>query len=354
MSKKNLGQFYTTNYSYILSNLLIPPNINSIIEPFVGKGDLLNFITDKDKYTIEIYDIDPKYKNAIKQDTLDNPPDYTNKFILTNPPYLARNKNKNKHLYNKYKCNDLYKCFIKTIILCPALGGIIIVPINFISSIRKADVELRKEFLMKYSIIRLNIFEERVFDDTSCTVCSLLFKQLINIPIEINIYPSKKNLSIVLNNSNNYSIGGEIYKLPINPKYKIERATRHNNKNLTNILLKCVDDSVNSQLGFKIVSDKDRFIDNTPKLSARSYATLVINKSLTLPEQEILVEKMNLFIREKRDKYNSLFLSNYRDSNTIARKRISFGLAFTICNYIITIMDTNSKIRRLIIIYIYI
>ena len=197
---------------------------------------------------------------------------------------------------------------------------------------------MRKEFLMKYSIIRLNIFEERVFDDTSCTVCSLLFKQTINVPIEINIYPSRKKLSIVLNNSNNYSIGGEIYKLPINPEYKIERATRETNNNLTNILLKCVDDSVNSQLGFKIVEDKDRFIDNTPKLSARSYATLVINKSLTLPEQKILVEKMNLFIQEKGDKYNSLFLSNYRDSNTIARKRISFGLAFIICNYILTTM----------------
>jgi site-specific DNA-adenine methylase len=110
MSKKQLGQFYTTNYEYILSNMEIPEDTKTIIEPFVGNGDLLKFI--KNKCEIEMYDIDPKYPNTIKQDTLENPPDYTNKFVLTNPPYLARNKSKKKEIYNKYKCNDLYKCFI--------------------------------------------------------------------------------------------------------------------------------------------------------------------------------------------------------------------------------------------------
>ena len=50
---------------------------------------------------------------------------------------------------------------------------------------------------------------------------------------------------------------------------------------MTNILLKCIDDNVNSQLGFKMVSDKDRFVDETEKLSARSYATLNINNTYT-------------------------------------------------------------------------
>ena len=41
---------------------------------------------------------------------------------------------------------------------------------------------------------------------------------------------------------------------------------------------------------------------------------------------------MNEYIKEQREKYNSLFLTNYRESNSIARKRISFDLAFRICN----------------------
>ena len=146
MSKSSLAQFYTTNYKYILNNLSIPKNITNIIEPFAGNGDLLNFIKNKNKYKIELYDIDPKQENIIKRDTLTDPPSYEDKYVLTNPPYLARNKNKNKELYEKYNCNDLYKCFIKSLINSNAAGGIIIVPLNFISSIRSTDINLRKDF----------------------------------------------------------------------------------------------------------------------------------------------------------------------------------------------------------------
>jgi hypothetical protein len=341
MSKKQLGQFYTTNYAYILSNMEIPSNVINIIEPFVGNGDLLNFIENKKKYNLEIYDIDPKIAHTIKQDTLTNPPDYTDKFILTNPPYLAKNKSKEKYLYEKYKCDDLYKCFIINIISNVCLGGIIIIPLNFISSVRKADIKLREKFLEKYSLEIINIFEEQVFDDTTYTVCSMYFiKKLqnkVNNNIKIYIYPSKKDMIISLTSENNYTIGGEIFNLQQSSKYKIQRATKDTKENITNILLKCIDDNINSQLGFKIVSDKDRYIDNTENLSARSYATLVINKSLTLEQQQHLVDEMNKFVKEKREKYNSLFLTNYRESNTIARKRISFELAFKICNHILTI-----------------
>ena len=340
MSKNQLGQFYTTNYEYILSNMKIPSNVKTIIEPFVGNGDLLKFIKNKKKYNLEIYDIDPKITDTINQDTLTNPPDYTDKFILTNPPYLARNKSKKKDLYEKYKCDDLYKCFIVNIISNVCQGGIIIIPLNFLSSVRKADIELRKKFLDKYSVKIINIFEEQVFDDTTYTVCSIYFVKKLNNEVNNNIktyiYPSKKEMNISLTSENNYTIGGEIYNLQQNSKYKVQRATKETKENITNILLKCIDDNINSQLGFKIVSDEDRFIDNTENLSARSYATLVINKSLTLEQQEHLVDKMNKYIKEKREQYNSLFLTNYRESNSIARKRISFDLAFNICNYMLS------------------
>jgi hypothetical protein len=334
MSKSELGQFYTTNYKYILSNMKIPENVETIIEPFVGNGDLLNFIENRTKYNIEIYDIDPKYQNTIKRDTLNNPPDYKNKFIITNPPFLARNKSKNKYLYDKYDCNDLYKCFILSLVENICEGGIIIIPLNFFSSIRKADILLRKKFLEIYSISIVNIFEEQVFNDTTYTVCSIQFnKKISDNNIKLYIFPNKIELNITLNDENNYSIGGEIYNLSQNLKYKVSRATKDNTKNITNILLKCIDDSNQNQLGFKIVNDNERFIDNTPKSSARSYATLVINVKLSIEEQKILVNKMNQYIKDKREQYNSLFLTNYRENN---RKRISFDLAFKICNHFLS------------------
>jgi len=339
MSKSQLGQFYTTNYEYILSNMEIPDNVKTIIEPFAGNGDLLKFIKNKGNYNIELYDIDPKCENTINRDTLEFPPNYTNKFVLTNPPYLARNKSKNKNLYDKYNTNDLYKCFIMNIISNICDGGIIIIPLNFMCSIRKADVELRRKFLEKYVIKIINIFEEQVFEDTTYAVCSIYFEKKENQDdnnIKAYIYPSKKEMDICLTSENNYTIGGEIYNMPQDSKYTVQRATKDTKNNITNILLKCIDDSIDSKLGFKVVRDEDIFIDNTAKLSARSYATLVINKTLTLEEQSELVDKMNNYIKEKREKYNSLFLTNYRESNTIARKRISFDLAFKICNYILS------------------
>ena len=78
--KQNLGQFMTTNFKYILQKIYIPENITTIIEPFCGNGDLLNFI-DKDKYIIECYDIEPKKDFIIQRDTIKDPPIYTDKYL---------------------------------------------------------------------------------------------------------------------------------------------------------------------------------------------------------------------------------------------------------------------------------
>ena len=348
--KSNLGQFYTTNYEYILRNMYIPPHIHHIIEPFAGNGDLLSFVKTPEKYKIECYDIDPKHAYIQSKNTLLHPPDYDGAFVLTNPPYLARNKNTDKTLYEQYGCNDLYKCFLVNLIESGCIGGIIIIPLNFLSSILKADILLRKRFLEKYMILILNIFEEPVFDDTTCTVCSFQFERrlektvvktaelTIKEKIPCHLYPSNAFMEMELNDQNNYTIGGEIYLLPKQEIYTIERATRITKEvgNITNILLKAIDDSIETKLQLKMVSEEERFIDNTPKLSARSYATLVIKPAIDGKKQEELVKKFNDFIENHRLKYHSLFLSNYRESNnSIARKRISFDLAFHLCGYLL-------------------
>jgi hypothetical protein len=344
-NKKQLGQFFTTNYEYILQNFTIPDGIVNIIEPFAGNGDLLDFI-DKQagQYTIECFDIEPKKDFIIQRDTLLDPPNYQDKYVITNPPYIARNKSKSKEIFDKYDENDLYKCFIKILIeYGECLGGILIVPLNFWCSIRKSDVELRQRFLNRYSIVGINIFEEQVFDDTSCTICSFQFELRAagsthdTNTIQCVVYPTSKQITIQLDSTNNYTIGGEIYNLKQNPNYKIERATKNNQTSefITNILVKCIDDNANSMINMSMVENDKRCIDTSPKLSARSYATLVIEPAITLEQQKKLVSQFNEFLRTKREQYNSLFLSNYRESNTIARKRISFSLVFEIVNYLL-------------------
>ena len=356
-NKKTLGQFYTTNQEYILQGMKIPNDIKNIIEPFTGNGDLLLFIEkeqkeqiekNKDfKYNIEFYDIEPKKDFIIKKDTLENPPSYNNKFIITNPPYLARNKSSDKTLFDKYDVNDLYKCLIKELLTNHSLGGILIIPLNFWSSIRVADIQLRKSFLEKYTIIILNIFEEQVFDDTSYTICSFQF-ELKEIKKEnklnIIVFPSNIKILTELNDSNNFMIGGEIYNLKLKNTYKITRLTSKNKeKSNTNILVKCIDDNKKSKIGLSFVDKKDIYIDDTPNQTARTYATLIIEPEISQEKQQELVKKFNKFLEDNRKKYNSLFLTNYRESKDIARKRISFDLVYSITEYILDNFDTISS-----------
>ncbi len=348
--KKTLGQFYTTNHEYILQNIELPNYVKNIIEPFAGNGDLLQFIEKYEnqkniKYNIECYDIEPKKDYIINRDTINDPPTYNDKYVITNPPYLARNKSTDKTQFDKYNVNDLYKCFIMNIINDVCLGGILIIPLNFWSSIRVADIELRKLFLEKYKIIMLNIFEERVFSDTSYTICSLQFElkntSSANI-LNICVYPSKTNIITELNSKNNYMIGGEIYNLPLNNIYKITRLTNKNKENCnTNILVKCIDDNITSQIGLSYVEDKDIYIDKTPNQSARTYATLIIEPKIDKEKQKNLIENFNKYLSEHREKYCSLFLTNYRESKDIARKRISFDLVYSIAEYILDKLNSS-------------
>jgi hypothetical protein len=344
-TKQQLGQFMTTNYSYILKNMQIPKDIHTIIEPFCGNRDLLEFINDHQNISIECYDIDPKCENTIQQDTLINPPQYNDKFVLTNPPYLARNKATDKKPFNKYDTNDLYKCFIVSIINDNPNGGIIIIPLNFISSIRKADIELREKFLNIFDITRINIFEEQVFDDTSYTVCSIQFELKKHTPlIIIDIYPSMISIETNLMHENNFMIGGHIYKLPTNNKYTITRLTKQNkDQTHTNILVKCIDDNSNSKISLSMVDIDKVYIDETKSLSARTYATLVVNPPISIETQTELVERFQTYLEDERKKYNSLFLCNYRESKDIARKRISFGLVYLICEYLLDQMNLENQ-----------
>jgi hypothetical protein len=346
--KSALGQFMTTNYEYILQNLAVPPQVD-IIEPFAGNGDLLNILTHDQRARAECYDIDPKHSFVVRRDTLLDPPDYSNKFILTNPPYLARNKSTEKRAFDKYNTNDLYKCFILQLIAAatapepPPVGGILIVPLNFWSSIRAADIELRRQFLEIYHICHINIFEEQVFEDTTYTTCAFAFEYYGGAtprdaaPVSITLYPAGENIHVRFCDRNNYMIGGEIYNLAP-PRRRAGRLTHKNCAaaldagTMTHIVVKCIDDTAPIAFLWEENGAETR-IDNTPNTSARTYMSLTVAApAISRDEQRELMEKCNLFLSNYRKKYHSLFLCNYRENN---RKRISFELVYNIVDTVL-------------------
>lgn len=357
--KKKYGKFYTTNYKLILSDLSIPDNEKIIIEPFVGEGNLLEFINHDQSLKIETYDIcqpvnDFTSENITftKQDTLKDPPDYTNKFVITNPPYLARNKSTNKEIYNKYKTNDLFKCFLISLINDPPNGGIIIIPLNFFCSMRKQDIDLRNDFFLKFKILTLNIFKTQVFKDTSYQICSFSFcfrlndqekdkgdqKNYNNTIIDKIIFRNKENdktiTDISISKKDKWLIGGDIYTLDQDPDLLVYRyLVRHKHKNKKNNISKkqqcfyieTIDTKDNK---IKLITNKNIFYGKDTSRTTASITTDIIN--LLVKDQNEICDIFNKILNEYREKYDSLFLTNYRDNN---RKRISFTLVYTLINH---------------------
>jgi hypothetical protein len=158
------------------------------------------------------YDIDPD-KNQIVADTLTDPLEYSNVWVIANPPYLAANKSKNKSLFNQYDTDDLYKIAIRTI--CDdrsgCMGGILIVPLNFLSSDHSS---VKNYFFERYRIIQCKIFEEQVFEDTDYTICAFYFIRAQADPqiIPVNFFPHKHPMAFEISKKDDWLFGRSFYQ----------------------------------------------------------------------------------------------------------------------------------------------
>ena len=339
-NKKTRGQFYTVNNSYILDGLSGPSSdAKCIIEPFAGKGDLLEWV-GKNGITlpIEAYDIEPKKEGIVQRDTLNNPPDYTDAWILTNPPYLARNKCEKKEIFDKYNTNDLYKCFITSITQQPSKcsGGIFIIPAGFFLSPRDLDVCCRNAFLSQYKLLLVKYFEETVFPDTTTTVVAFSFEKspvlLTEQTVEWISMPSGEKRTFKMSAENDWIIGGDIYKLQVPVHIKIRRhvegQTLKEGEQITAMTLCALDSG--TQDGRICITYKEGYI-YPAKDSSRTYATLCIQgRVLSAEEQQTICTQFNALIEKKRGETWSLFLPQFRESKEYARKRIPFELVYTI------------------------
>lgn len=313
---------YTTHAAQICGNLIeYIPTSSTLVEPFVGDGDLLQLFPD---CTWELYDIEDKGYNII-QDTLLTPPNYKGKWVITNPPYLARNKATDKLLFDKYKLDDLYKISMKTML--EAEGGILIIPTNFFTDERSG--EIRKQFLSIFTILQLNIFTCPVFETTTYSVCSFAFKRKENTEqtIPVKIQPEMYDITITLQNIYDYRLAGEFYhtleSIPIYFGRLME--TPNPKEYITHIKLYAIDTRADP---IRVEYDEELFYG---KNTDRTYATLTCKYPLTREQELILIEEFNSRLAAFRNKYKNLSMTNYRDYN---RKRIGFTFAYQLMSLI--------------------
>lgn len=331
-TKSQLGQFYTTNAQYIVGNLLDDFDTEiPVIDPFVGEWDLLNQLGQQ--YQKFGFDLDPKNAATIRQDTLNSPPGYDGYMVLTNPPYLARNKSENKDIFDRYQTDDLYKAALISMLTCE--GGAVILPLNFFSS--KED-RVRKEFLSRFRITRMNVFEEQVFDDTDYTVCSFSFTKEENVSqeVEFNFLPSGIRKTFTIDLDKGYRIGAEFFQLleTVSP-IRVSRLLIGQAPN-SKLFLRALDTGTEEgRIGLEM-REQPFFGKNTD----RAFASLVFSKELSEAAQQQVADEFNRIMKEQRELYQSMFLSTFRNSTAAgSRKRISFDDAYLLVRHVIRKLD---------------
>jgi hypothetical protein len=365
--KKNLGQFFTKNSDYILQELQKYVKKKAVSDPFAGNQDLMSWAKKNNCENVVGFDCDQGLvddKKVFLNDSINSPKKY--KFVCTNPPYLHKNKASQEVKEKLFsgvhsKFEDLYQVSIYSLLNCEE--GIIIIPLNFLCA--ENSSKIRKLFFEKFEIIKLNIFSEQVFEDTTYNVIAFYFRKKKNKSqkniIDTTIYPEGKKMQLILEEKYDWQFGGDfigkikeagndlgIFRLTEDfmksGEYEIEIALQNIKEKK---LLRISDDikklleknilflrAIDSKNGKKIQLEdirKYNVAGLVGKNTSRNMAHLIFKKEIPVEEQIELMKEFNQELSRKRSKYLSFFLTNFRDNN---RKRISFDLAYKFLNLI--------------------
>ena len=367
MKKKNLGQFFTTNSEYILRGLEKFIEGKEVFDPFAGNQDLINWAKKNNCKKIIGFDCDNKLvddKNVFFNDSINLPKNY--KFVCTNPPYLHKNK-ATKEIKEEFfsgvhsNFEDLYQISIFSML--NSEEGIMIVPLNFLCA--ENSRKIRELFFEKFEIIKLNIFSEQVFSDTTYNVISFYFRKKrrnseVNL-VNATIYPENLKIELKLEKKYSWQFGGDfinriksaenhlgIFRLTEDflksGEHEVEIALQNiKDKKLLRIskdIKKMLEKNIlflraiDSKNGKKIQLEdirKYKIAGLAGKNTSRNMAHIIFKKNVSINEQKNMIEEFNKELNKNRKKYSSFFLTNFRDNN---RKRISFDFAYKLLNYI--------------------
>lgn len=227
--------------------------------------------------------------------------------------------------------NDLYKCFLISLINGNCPGGVLILPANFWFSTETSTVRLRSEFLMKYAVPKLNVFEEEVFNEVNITTCSFQFEQRRNANLEsktvVTFYPDE-SIQII---DNLTQIQPTLYLKIFERRSGIVKVQRFNDEsNLfrTNIVINCIDNKY-SKISAKLVKTFD--LPESLKSSRGSFI-VHISERLSIEDQNTLVELFNETLMGLRRQYGCLIFPYFLG---FGRKRLSFVSAYTLISNLV-------------------
>lgn len=268
---------------------------------------------------VEAYDIAPQNTLTKLRDSIMEPPDYEGKVLVTNPPYLSQNKNKDKRAYLKYGQNDLYKCHLTT--LYPQVEkGILILPSNFLS---EANASARKMFFTNYNICKAKYFYYQVFPNATTGIVAFSFKKDASETKVFDIEVHYKNRivedSIELKPEYNYLYGQDFfdYIKDASPLQITKYDERSKGRPNTNIVI--------GLLSYGKYSMGAHYNDGKPfECSATTFTTYQVSVpglKLSETKQRRVIERYNQVLFDHMTKYHGLFLANYMGAEQKIKSR---------------------------------
>ena len=298
ISKKvNLGQYFTIKNTWLkpqIKDFLKNINIEGVLDPFAGQGDLLNIAKELGfKKTIG-YDIDKNLRWEIN-DSLKYIPS-TNYIVITNPPYLAKNsaKVKKSPSYKYFENNsftDLYQIALKRCLESH----------NYVVAIVPESFLLSNLFTTRlYSV---TVLEDNPFIDTDCPVCVACFnKDKIE---ETLVYKDDLFVDTLQNLKNKILIPNSNIKMRFNaPNGQIGVRSVDGLNNNDKIHF-CLPNELNYPL-------------NNIKHSSRSITVVKIDTDKDIIR---IIERANIILEKFREDTHNLLLSPFKGNNREGKRR---------------------------------
>lgn len=302
-----LGQYFTVNANKVLKNFTNLPKGRVVVDPCAGAGDLLDWARQNGATNCIGYDIEPNGDNIIYNDMFDTPVDCDGKLVITNPPYLSRNRADDKTPFQKWNQSNLYKCYLATLISSNVDEAIIIQPSNFLC---ESNATARNMLFSHYSIIYAERWQEKIFPDVSIGIMVMHIKRSVSAIQEFDYLnrTTGRLVKMKLNPVNGWLHGDEFFKELPNDFYRFEKVDVGMDSPNSKIVVSLLDKGTYG-LGFHFNEKEDIFC------KPKSFTTYQINtpKRISKKKQREIVDGANKFLNTYRKKYDSMFIGEYID-----------------------------------------
>lgn len=305
MTESYKGQFFTRKDVWLTPQIkkfihnLKDEGISKILDPFAGEGDLLKQVDIFDDY--EGFDIDEKLGWKLNNSLINIPKQDNTTFILTNPPYLAKNsaKRNNYKEYEYFNNNDFQDLYQIALFKC-------LEAVNYVIAIVPETIIFYKP-LRKY-IELLCVIEDNPFLNTTCPVSAVCLNKNGG---NGNIYKGEEFVDNLEN----------LFKKVLIPKNSKEIVFNHPEGNVGLIALDGV-----------YLDDKIRFISaeelenkyprNKIKVSSRHLTYIKTDENID-------IKRANEILNSYRADCKDLLLCSYRNNNKagVRRRRLDFSTA---------------------------